>query len=432
VKKEVKRMECTLMHKNVPVIGLEIDSELGNINKVGDVFNERHLPVGIEKTGGKPNRKSLDDWWKGRSIPASRDGIKEALQILGEYSTSVLATKCYGLSLSDQYWFSPKGLGLKWEDVNFFRNDFSKDVGEILFGRIPANGKDINLSSPDNTSDGWLKKKWIIAEEKRYLMKAGSMPFHQEPFNEVIASAIMRRLDISHIKYTLLHDGGNPYSLCENFITPDTELVPAWRVIGSIKKDNRDSELIHLLRCCEDFGIPNVREAIDKMLTLDYIIANEDRHYNNFGFIRDANTLEWKGFAPIFDSGTSLWYANVIIGRATESKPFRKTHDEQIKLVSDLSWFDYDALKGIKEECAGILAQSRSEAMTAERREKIALTVAERCERIEHMRERAAVKNAPSKAAKEGLTDKLEKIQKDMGDDRDAGVAPRKSKAPER
>ncbi len=44
------------------------------------------------------------------------------------------------------------------------------------------------------------------------------------------------------------------------------------------------------------------------MLTLDYIIANGDRHYNNFGFIRNAETLEWQGLAPIFDSGASLWH----------------------------------------------------------------------------------------------------------------------------
>jgi len=38
--------------------------------------------------------------------------------------------------------------------------------------------------------------------------------------------------------------------------------------------------------------IPGASMAIDKMLVLDYIISNEDRHYNNFGFIRNADTLE--------------------------------------------------------------------------------------------------------------------------------------------
>ncbi len=41
------------------------------------------------------------------------------------------------------------------------------------------------------------------------------------------------------------------------------------------------------------------------MIVLDYIIANEDRHLNNFGLLRNAETLEWYGFAPIYDSGSS-------------------------------------------------------------------------------------------------------------------------------
>lgn len=62
-------------------------------------------------------------------------------------------------------------LNTAWHDINFFENDFSKDVGEILFGHQPANQAHLNLMSPDNTSDGWLKKKWVIADGKRMLMK---------------------------------------------------------------------------------------------------------------------------------------------------------------------------------------------------------------------------------------------------------------------
>lgn len=39
---------------------------------------------------------------------------------------------------------------------------------------------------------------------------------------------------------------------------------------------------------------------------LDYIILNEDRHLNNFGVIRDVETLEWKRICPIFDTGRSM------------------------------------------------------------------------------------------------------------------------------
>ena len=376
-------MDCVLMHKNIPVVDLEIDETTGTISKIKKTRDFRHIPVGVKIQKDIIDRKTLNDWWTGRSIPASRDGIDGIKEVLGQlniYNTGMLLDKCYGLSLSDQYWICPENSGLLWGEINFFNNSFSKDMGGILFGHKPADITRIDLVSPDNTSDGWLRKKWVIADGRRFLMKGGSGVYEQEPFNEIIACAVMRRLGINHINYTLTFDKNKPYCLCENFVTPDTELIPAWRVKESLKKDNRESELTHLLRCCDYHGIPGVTAAIDKMLVLDYIISNEDRHYNNFGFIRNAETLEWLGFAPVFDSGTSLWYNTQFVGRSSECKPFRKSHNEQIKLVTDLSWFNIGALKDIGDEIIEIFALS--ETVGADRRAAIAKSLTERCGRF--------------------------------------------------
>lgn len=208
--------------------------------------------------------------------------------------------------------------------------------------------------SPDNTSDGWLKKKWIIAEGKRCLLKAGSGATQQEPYNEVLASIIMERLGIAHAAYSLVVEEGYPYSLCENFITPDTELVTAWYIMQTFPKPNHVSVYRHYLNCCEQLGIPGIRESIDRMLVLDYLILNEDRHQNNFGAIRNVNTLEWLGAAPVFDNGSSLWFDKPggMIGAVNRAvcKPFKNSHEEQIRLVSSFDWLDLTALDGIEEE----------------------------------------------------------------------------------
>ncbi len=114
--------------------------------------------------------------------------------------------------------------------MNFFENSFSEDMGRILFGKSFEKGE-VSLFSPDNTSDGWLKKKWVILKGKRCLIKGGSGAISQEPYNEVIASRIMDRLHISHVSYSLLMEEGYPYSVCENFVTPDTELITAWHIM---------------------------------------------------------------------------------------------------------------------------------------------------------------------------------------------------------
>ena len=358
---------------------MDIDNDTGYIAKLREVHDERRLPLGINVYKSGVDRKAFNDWWTGRSIPASRAGLNEALMSIGVSSPTLLLEKCYGLSLSDQYWICPKGSGLAWETINFFHNDFSKDMGEILFGHEPLDPGRISLMSPDNTSDGWLRKKWIIADGKRYLMKGGSGYFQQEPFNEVIACAIMRRLGIDHVTYTLTFDENKPYSLCENFITPETELIPAWRILHTQKQSNNRSLRDHFLDYCDTLGVPGVKAALDRMLTVDYIICNEDRHFNNFGLVRTADTLTWVGFAPVFDSGTSLWY-DKRVGARVECKPFRKYHAEQIKLVNDFSWFNADALRGLEEEVMEIL--SSSDDADQARREAIANAVMDRTRHI--------------------------------------------------
>ena len=40
----------------------------------------------------------------------------------------------------------------------------------------------------------------------------------------------------------------------------------------------------------------------------DYLFSNVDRHLNNIGILRDPNSLKFIDFAPIFDSGNSMFY----------------------------------------------------------------------------------------------------------------------------
>lgn len=356
-----------LMHKNIPVVEISLDVASGAIAFIGAVKEITHVPVGIPVRKRTIDRSALNEWWRGRTIPESRLGIQDALMKLHRSNTQLLAEKSLGLSLSDQYWICPVDSELSWGQVNFFENLFSEDVGDILFGEDKF-GSNIDLMSPDNTTDGWLKKRWLIFDGKRYLLKGGSGATCQEPYNEVLASRICERLGIPHVAYTLMTDpdlekmDAFPYSMCEDFITPDTELISAWYIMQTEKKPNHISVYRHYLNCCEKLGIPGVREAVDRMIVLDYLIANEDRHQNNFGIIRRADTLEYIEAAPIYDSGTSLWFdrptAMIYAGTKAICKPFKKSHEEQIKLVTDFTWLDFSALAGIDEEFKEIVEGS--------------------------------------------------------------------------
>lgn len=120
----------------------------------------------------------------------------------------MLLTRCFGLSLSEQYWVESQGSDLQWERINFFTNPFSEDIGNVLLGKA-TDSANFDFHSPDSTSDGFLKKRWKIIHGKRCLLKAGSNPFMQQPFNEVVVSLVAERLGIPHIPYTLLWDDGD-------------------------------------------------------------------------------------------------------------------------------------------------------------------------------------------------------------------------------
>ena len=358
-------MKYILMHKNTEVADIDIDDVLGRITAVNDVIHREHLPVGIVHPlhhNEVIDRGALNKWWCGRSIPASRMGIADAFETLGIYDPSELLTKCFGLSLSDHYWIKPSGNSMKWEDINFFDNEFSDDIGDVLFG-TSTKSSGFDFYSPDNTSDGNLKKRWKIIDGKRCLLKAGSMPYRQQPCNEVIASMVMDRLGIDHVPYSVINIGNEPFSICEDFITKDTELVSAYRILQIRGKENHENDYLHYINTCKEIGV-DISAAVDDMIVVDYTIANEDRHFNNFGLLRNAETLEWIGAAPIYDSGTSLWFdrsEDQIKNAEIKCKPFKKHHSEQIKLVSDFSRYDFSKLDGIENDIREILKDQKSE-----------------------------------------------------------------------
>ena len=94
-------------------------------------------------------------------------------------------------------------------------------------------------------------------------------------------------------------------------------------------------------------------------------MSNEDRHLNNFGIIREVNSLKWLDVAPIFDNGQSLnieYYDEeevYILGSGRffyEVKPF----EEIIKVVKDLKRIDLDKLDGLVEWFDVLLHQYQS------------------------------------------------------------------------
>ncbi|MFZ2121267.1 MAG: HipA domain-containing protein, partial [Gemmiger qucibialis] len=296
---------------------------------------------------------SLRKWWAGRGIPASRSGLEHALETLHIPYAELLLVKCSGLSLSDQYWVTPCDAPQNWRDVNFYENDFSDDVGRALFGEGVLSAQP-DLCSPCNTSDGFLQKRWRIADGKRILLKAGSGIYKQEPYNEIVATALYDALGMPHVPYWLVEQGGQVMSACACFTNDHTELVTAAQFMRLLPQAQGVSNWEHFNACCRAVGIPDAKKAVCNMLAADFILANTDRHLGNFGFLRDSETLEWKGTAPIYDSGTSLWQMTLTRAINAEAmvpaKPFETSQQSQLKLIAPYVDLPLERLDGFSNK----------------------------------------------------------------------------------
>ena len=374
-------MKCVLMNKNTEVLVAEYDEAVKAFIRIIEVKNIHYAPYiieGIYEEGDLNSnhlRTNLSEWFKGRGIPSWRDKLDLLLHRLNIDTPSELLDKAFGLSLSDQYWIKPYGSNIAYDDVNFFDNDF--DYAEFLEASLSLNSKvltkEASLKTPNNTTDGMLKKAWVIEDGVRYLLKGGYKTDVLQPFNEVLASMICDRLGFFHVPYTLTTYKDQVVSKCPCFITKDTELITAYQIKNNMKRYDSREDYETYIKKLEEEGIDNARIKMENMYILDYLIMNEDRHLNNFGIIRDVNTLKWVDVAPIFDNGQSLnvqdYNEDEVVtsghGRLFyELKPF----DEIIKVVRNLKRINIEALEDIPEEFDKLLHQYQNITHMSDRR----------------------------------------------------------------
>ena len=300
-------MKCILMNKNTKVLSADYQPSLGVFTDIYDIYNIDFAPVILKNVYNKEKdlKIILSNWFKGRGIPLWRDDLDLLLSKLNISAPAELLDKAFGLSLSDQYWIKPYDSKIEYKDINFFEHDFNDaEFTDATFSNSTETSTKISLISPNNTTDGRLKKTWIIEDGKRYLLKGGYKNEVLQPFNEVLASMISSRLGFNHVTYILEVIKDKVVSKCECFINENTELVSAYQILyNNCDKDNAYETYISLL---EKHGIKDIRSSLEDMFILDYIMLNEDRHLNNFGIIRDVQTLNWISTAPIFDTGESL------------------------------------------------------------------------------------------------------------------------------
>lgn len=335
-----------LMHRDDVVCSILIDPVSGAIVKASAPRDPELLPL-----GGRIDSAMLRKWWQRRAVPVSQGNIRRILERIGITPQNYLEQNL-GLSLTDHYWIKPVEAEYRWQDVNLFTNDFRDAVGEMqLSGHIDDVPElPTDAFSPSSSAQGELRKKWIISDGKRFLVKGNHGGNSQESLNEVVASLIHQRQGkhpfVTYSPIQIQQD--HPLCcICESFTSDEVEFIPAIDAVESVKKDNALSLYEHFIKVCSAHGLDDsvTRSFLEYQILTDFILTNTDRHLNNFGVLRDTNTLQFIGMAPIFDSGNSMFWQNPRLPERDdltkiEVNSFRGKEMQLLEYVSDKNCVD--------------------------------------------------------------------------------------------
>lgn len=251
-----------------------------------------------------PTSDGILKWLRKRVIPKNRAFVDEILKSLGLSinNTKGIIDVCKGLSLNDSYWVVPQEFDGTFEEYNLYENRFSEVLSLVAYTGANASNRAFT-TSPELTTQGMLRKAWrYIEDDGIYLYKGGTegaANTGKEPYSEYYAYQIAKAMGLNAVPYDLENWKGILASKCKLFTDIDTAFVP----IGRIVKEGGIKACLDYYKSISD----DAYEELCSMLVFDAVIYNEDRHFGNFGVLRDNHTGKVISPAPIFDNGLSLF-----------------------------------------------------------------------------------------------------------------------------
>ncbi|MFI3205621.1 MAG: hypothetical protein R3Y33_00090 [Clostridia bacterium] len=200
-------------------------------------------------------------------------------------------------------------------------------------------------TSPELTTNGMLRKAWRFDKASGiYLYKGGTegaINTGNEPYSEYYAYQIAKKMGLKAVEYDLEQWKGILACKCKLFTDINTSFISASRLFkgDSLKsyldyyKDNLGNEAL---------------EDLKSMLIFDAVIYNEDRHFGNFGVLRDNKSGKIISTAPIFDNGLSLF--NFGMSKDFENlNEYAKTRTTPYRLSFETICSELIGLKQIRE-----------------------------------------------------------------------------------
>lgn len=286
------------------------------INNELKVLNHNMLPLYLDLTG------NVQKWLETRAIDSHRANsrlLKKALRLTERDDIgSVLSVNA--VTITDNYWIKPIGSDLIYADVRF-NNDYFANLaltGNYDSFNRAANSK--NSRTPELTNTGSFEKCWKLISGEWWMYKKAN---HEEMFSELFIYQLGAELGFNMAEYKR----GKGIIKTKDFTdNAAANFEPAFNFMN----DNED--YIVTVNALRDLCTDCIGDYV-KMLFLDTVCANPDRHTFNFGILRDTETGDVLGLAPNFDNNMAL------ISRGYP-KNIKRKNDVLVRLFNELLEYD--------------------------------------------------------------------------------------------
>ena len=253
------------------------------------VKNDNLLPMYLKKIS------NADMWLETRAIDSHRANsrlLKKALRLAEKDDVSTVA-HVNAATITDNYWIRAIGSDLTYDDIKFSDDYFSNLALKGNYDSFNRAASSNKSRTPELTNTGSFEKCWKIRNGKWWMYKRAN---HSEMFSELFVYELGLALGFNMAVY----ERGDGYIKSLDFTnSASVNFEPASTFMG----DNED--YIDVVKTLKNI-CPEVIPDYIRLIFMDTIVANPDRHTNNFGLLRDIETGKIIGFAPNYDNNMAL------------------------------------------------------------------------------------------------------------------------------
>jgi hypothetical protein len=286
------------------------------VNGIFTVLDEVLMPVYFYHS------HNVDNWLETRAIDHHRAHsrlLKKALRLKEQDDVNTVIS-VNAATITDTYWVKSPRSTLTYNDIRFRDDYFSSLALKGDYDSFNRASESKSRRTPELTNTGSFEKCWRLQQGFWWMLKRAD---HNQLFSEMFTYELGVALSMNMAEYKK----GDKYIKTKDFTdNASVNFEPAY----SFMKDNED--YIDTLKKLRDLSQDLVPDYV-KMIFLDTLVANPDRHTFNFGILRDINSGTILSMAPNFDNNMAL------ISRGYPRNIDRK-NDLLIKLFNELMAYD--------------------------------------------------------------------------------------------